>query len=48
MSYILREEWVVLKSSTMEYMRFGGSNAKLRRCMSDDAMNEFEQQASDK
>mmetsp|Transcript_33620 Transcript_33620/g.56483 ORF Transcript_33620/g.56483 Transcript_33620/m.56483 type:complete len:413 (-) Transcript_33620:228-1466(-) len=47
MSYILREEWAVLKSSTMEYMRFGGANAKLRRCMSDDAINEFEQQASD-
>jgi hypothetical protein len=47
MSYILREEWAVLKSSTMEYMRFGGSNAKLRRCMSDDTMNEFEQQVGE-
>eukprot|EP00240_Pyramimonas_obovata_P004953 CAMPEP_0118921818 /NCGR_PEP_ID=MMETSP1169-20130426/977_1 /TAXON_ID=36882 /ORGANISM="Pyramimonas obovata, Strain CCMP722" /LENGTH=413 /DNA_ID=CAMNT_0006862609 /DNA_START=77 /DNA_END=1318 /DNA_ORIENTATION=+ len=46
LSYLLQEEWAVLKSSTMEYMRFGGNHEKLRWALSDEARNEFEQEAS--
>ena len=43
-SYLLREEWAVLKSASMDFMRFGGQSAKLRRALGDEARNAFEQE----